>query len=520
MTYPVDMPTVEVTVGPVRHLETSKDLQFRAIFEAVHPTGQKFPGLIWEASSERFMAITQEEKSSGENMSFVLPATNAEGWKNFEGAPIDTDGGNLHTHAYQVRLEVYRSGTYRSSVILGPVFLPEGVSPVDLDDLISIPQEPGTPIDFPDVWGALVQRAEAAALAAQQSAEDAESAAELVRDNSIVDASITGQDLVFEKHDLSTINVGRVVGLSAYEQSGFPGTIEQWLDSLEGASSLTGNGPPAITGRKIDQPYLDADTGDIYSWSGSSWTLVGNIASVVPGPPNTLTAGTITQIPAGGQPTFSITGTAPDQTLNLGLVDGSPTAFELRGEGFPGTGSNATATNAASPGTYYTDTVGTNGAWRWIKTQVGTGAARWKVIVGDTGPRTLVSWVSGEVTYGVMPAGWEPSTIGSGAIVVRRINESVLISVGGITCTTHGAQLGFLLPAGFAPVANEVHSMPVNTESAATIAVRRFSVTASGHIYPFLTAGDRITQSNSPNPAIVRITASQIWPTVLPGTAV
>ena len=57
-------------------------------------------------------------------------------------------------------------------------------------------------------------------------------------------------------------------------------------------------------------------------------------ASTIPGPPNTLTAGTITQIPAGGQPTFSVTGTAPNQTLNLGLVDGA------NGIGVPTTGNN------------------------------------------------------------------------------------------------------------------------------------------------------------------------------------
>ena len=117
------------------------------------------------------------------------------------------------------------------------------------------------------------------------------------------------------------------------------------------------------------------------------------------GPPNTLTAGTVTQIPAGGQPTVSITGTSPNQTLNLGLVDGTPTAFELRGEGFPGTGSNATATNAADVGTYYTDVLGTNGAWRWLKTSAGTGNARWVVALGGTGARNvnaelLNGWVS------------------------------------------------------------------------------------------------------------------------------
>ena len=436
MNYPVDMPTVEVTVGPLRHLETSKDLQFRVTFEAIHPSGREFPGLIWVASSERFMAITQKDRSSGESMSLVLPATNAEGWKNFEGAPIDTDGGTLHTHAYQVRLAVYRSGVYISSFTIDKVFLPEGVSPVDLNVLISVPQEPGTPIDFPDVWGALVRQAEAAALAAQQAAEDAESAAELVRDNSIVDASLSGQDLIFEKYDLSTINVGRVAGLSAYEVAvagGFVGTEADWLASLgstvpgppnsltigtvtEGAmpaASITGAspnqtldltlktgapGPPntLAIGTVVEGPTADATI----TGASPSQTLNLVLPEADAGPPNTLTAGTVTQIPAGGQPTVSITGTAPNQTLNLGLVDGSPTAFELRGEGFPGTGTNATATNAAAVGTYYTDTLGTIGAFRWIKTSAGAGTARWRVQYGDTGIRDV---------RGLLINGWQGS---------------------------------------------------------------------------------------------------------------
>jgi hypothetical protein len=40
----------------------------------------------------------------------------------------------------------------------------------------------------------------------------------------------------------------------------------------------------------------------------------------------------------------------------------------------------------APAGTYYTDTAGTNGAWRWLKTS-GTGNTGWTVIYGDTGER-------------------------------------------------------------------------------------------------------------------------------------
>ena len=55
---------------------------------------------------------------------------------------------------------------------------------------------------------------------------------------------------------------------------------------------------------------------------GTEADWLASLESTVPGPPNSLTVGTITQIPAGGTPTASVTGTAPNQTLNLGLVDG------------------------------------------------------------------------------------------------------------------------------------------------------------------------------------------------------
>lgn len=57
---------------------------------------------------------------------------------------------------------------------------------------------------------------------------------------------------------------------------------------------------------------------------------------------------------------------------------------DLTGSGMP----NGVVT--APPGTYYTDTAGTNGAWRWLKTS-GTGNTGWYYIVGDTGWRNLAS---------------------------------------------------------------------------------------------------------------------------------
>ena len=154
------------------------------------------------------------------------------------------------------------------------------------------------------------------------------------------------------------------------------------------------------------------------------------------GPPNTLTAGTVTKIPAGGQPTVSITGTAPNQTLNLGLVDGSPTAFELRGGGFPGTGSNATATDAAAVGSIYTDVLGTIGAFRWIKTSAGTGTAKWRVQYGDTGIRDV---------RGLLINGWQ----GSVFRVLRR-HDMLLLQFDWIRSGSTNQMA--TLPSGYRPL--------------------------------------------------------------------
>ena len=60
---------------------------------------------------------------------------------------------------------------------------------------------------------------------------------------------------------------------------------------------------------------------------------------------------------------------------------GDPTAYDLRGEGFP---TNRPDLAASPIGTIYTDTIATCGAVRWIKT-----AAGWKVEYGNTGWRKV-----------------------------------------------------------------------------------------------------------------------------------
>ena len=81
--------------------------------------------------------------------------------------------------------------------------------------------------------------------------------------------------------------------------------------------------------------------------------------------------------------------------------------YELRGTGFP------EGKVTANPGTYYTDTDVTNGAWRWFK-KTGTGNTGWVVQDGDTGWREITATA-------VDPAASQPG----GRIFVRRLSPAL-----------------------------------------------------------------------------------------------
>lgn len=112
---------------------------------------------------------------------------------------------------------------------------------------------------------------------------------------------------------------------------------------------------------------------------------------------------------------------------------GEPTAFELRGTGSP------LGVVAAPPGTYYTDTAGTTGAWRWLKT-TGTGTSGWIVTVGDTGTRQIRE---------LLLNGWA----GTGSVTgdyMRRVGSRVTINAYLLKPSPYAAQI-YQLPSGFKP---------------------------------------------------------------------
>ena len=222
------------------------------------------------------------------------------------------------------------------------------------------------------------------------------------------------------------------------------------------------------------------------------------------GPASKLKVGTVTTGAPGSQAAATLTGAAPNQVLDLtipqgpkgdtvpaGPVDpqgsaGQPTAFELRGTGSP----YGTVTPPAV-GTYYTDTAGTMGAWRWIAT--GTTSASWVVQHGDTGWRDISSLLINE---------WVASTT-YGAPCLRRIG-SIIYTRGGIKNGTSPQALK-PIPAGFGTTGFLI--VPTFTTDAG---FRNLNISSSAVIDAVPGSGENLLGGSWP--------AGGPWPSTLPGT--
>ena len=101
-----------------------------------------------------------------------------------------------------------------------------------------------------------------------------------------------------------------------------------------------------------------------------------------------------------------------EQTTKITALE-SKAEYEIHGTGMPN------GTVSAPIGTTYVDTAVTNGALKWIK-QSGTGNIGWKVLIGDTGWRTLNS-------ISKLTDGSKTSTI-----KIRRVNNLVTYNFGGL----------------------------------------------------------------------------------------
>lgn len=97
-----------------------------------------------------------------------------------------------------------------------------------------------------------------------------------------------------------------------------------------------------------------------------------------------------------------------EQTNKITALE-SKAEYEIHGTGMPN------GTVSAPIGTTYVDMAVTNGALKWIK-QSGTGNTGWKVLIGDTGWRTLNS----------------VSRLGNSFIKIRRVNNLITYQFGGL----------------------------------------------------------------------------------------
>jgi hypothetical protein len=139
------------------------------------------------------------------------------------------------------------------------------------------------------------------------------------------------------------------------------GTVTKISAGGTPTASITGNAPNQTVN-------LGLVTGD----TGASGATGATGTTGATGPANTLTVGTVTKIGAGGTPTASITGNAPNQTVNLGLVTGDTGASGATG---------ATGTTGAT-GPANTLTVGT-------VTKIGAGGTPTASITGSAPNQTV-----------------------------------------------------------------------------------------------------------------------------------
>lgn len=149
--------------------------------------------------------------------------------------------------------------------------------------------------------------------------------------------------------------------------------------------------------------------------------------------------------------------------------------------------------------------LGTAGAWRWLKTESGSGSDKWTVVYGDTGWRNVASLLG------------EPFTIGPTPRFIRMKRTADLIICQMLVATTeafalNSAKVLLALPEGFKTKTYTdvgVLSQPADRVFASVYAA------GSGNLEVLIKEawGDaRVVRGTLVFPP------SQSWPTTLPGT--
>lgn len=108
------------------------------------------------------------------------------------------------------------------------------------------------------------------------------------------------------------------------------GTVETLAAGAEATATITGTAPSYVLNLGIPAGFDGADGADGTNGTNGS-----------PGPANSLSIGTVQTLSAGASATATITGTAPNQTLNLGIPQG------VAGSAVAPARANATLTTAS-----------------------------------------------------------------------------------------------------------------------------------------------------------------------------
>ena len=175
--------------------------------------------------------------------------------------------------------------------------------------------------------------------------------------------------------------------------------------------------------------------------------------------------------------------TEPGSPVNKSYVDNLIPLGSFTGIGSP------EGKTEAPVGSIYIDSAATNGAIRWIKTS-GTGSSGWGVEYGDTGLRNIT-----------------PSSITSGAMLIRRINDVVTLTLRDAVFIYES--LG-RLPSGFY---SEGIILPAKPHSMDVFTLHVFSDSNGYTAYQPKTSSD----TSSLHGTVTYITRSD-WPSSLPGT--
>lgn len=217
--------------------------------------------------------------------------------------------------------------------------------------------------------------------------------------------------------------------------------------------------------------------------------------------PSTVTAEQFTLPPAPVTTVNGQTGAVTIPPAPVSSVNGLTGAvvlpnYEIRGIGMP----NGAVT--APPGTYYTDTAGTNGALRWLK-KSGNGNTGWVIAIGDTGWREIGSLLTASIT---------------GKLAIRRVNNIVQVNYNDIRnpgATNHINV--FAWPSGFEPVSLNSAGMNMRESIVADITGANVRILSTHLGYSRILTMDQNVLYGGYSTVT---THAHIWPTVLPGNPV